>query len=58
MSSHSKGRNRALPALPPAWRTRSAANRPLRGSLVPSRQLIVWNACAGNDRASALTLMG
>src|SRR6218665_2848318 len=58
MSSHCSGRRRALPVLPPAWRTRTAAKRPFSVSLVPSRQLMFWNARLGRDCANALTLMG
>lgn len=58
MSSHCSGRRRALPVLPPAWRTRTAAKRPFSASLVPSRQLMFWNARLGNDCANALTLIG
>lgn len=58
MSNHSCGCSRARPELPPARRTRKAAKRLLRVSLVPSRQLIVWNAPAGSALASALTFKG
>jgi hypothetical protein len=36
----------------------TAAKRPLRVSLVSSLQLMIWNACAGNDCAKALTFRG
>ena len=45
-----------LASVSPAWRTRTAENRPLSCSLVPSRQLIVSNACCDKARASTLTL--
>ena len=58
MSSRSWGCSRALPELPPARLTRNAAKRLLSVSLVPSRQLIVWNVFESTALASALTFIG
>src|SRR6218665_3897068 len=53
MSSHCSGWSWALPP-----RTRSAAERPVRRSLLPSRQLMFWKALSGRLCARALTLIG
>jgi hypothetical protein len=58
MSNYGSERRRALPTLPPAWRTRTAAKHPLSVLLVSSCQLMFRSALLGTDCATTLTLRG
>lgn len=58
MNNYCSERRRALPTLPSAWRTRTAAKHPFSVLSVSSCQLMLQSALLGTYCANALTLRG